>query len=717
MKKLAALTLSLFLTVGIALADSPKDAPKDTPKADAQPATNTTAAKPAPAKTNAEIAAEMEELRQALQVQQEQLQLLKEELAKRDRQIEEAREAAAAANSRATDANVKATEAVATSTEAKTNTSALSSSMASLAASNAAGNAAGSSSSAADPNAPVVAGGGQVPDTKGPTTILYKGVSITPGGFIAAETVNRQHAESAFATPFEGETAVLYPGAGLTHTSEMNFSASQSRLSLLAETKLSSAKVTGYYESDFLGSAVTSNNRQTNSYVFRLRQAWGRIDLDNGWSFAGGQQWSLATENKKGIVNRGEDTPLTIDPNYVVGFTWDRSPGLRAIKSFGDKFALAVSMENAQTTIAGHGFSSYSNTPVTGSATIYENFFLNAPGNAAGLYNSLDATGYTVNKLPDFIVKAALDPGWGHYEVFGIVSDFRNRVYPCAVVGTTAGNFPTPATPDELACPVDGSLKPSVLGAYNDSRTAGGVGVSALVPIFSHKIDIGAKAVYGDGIGRYGGAQMPDATARPDGTLAPIHDAQWLARIEWHTTPKLDLFAYFGGEYAGRAAYTGYDTIKVTNTAAIPGCGAVGQQPCPGGGIQPSYPALATTSISTTGEGGYGNPAANNTSCWEEALPTPAQLSGGAAGAAGAAGFPGGTGTCTGDARYIGELTFGFWHKVYQGEKGRLQWGATYSYLYKVGWSGNGDLSAGSAGIAPKAINNIVYTSLRYYLP
>ncbi len=143
MKKLAALTLSLFLMTGIAFADSPKDTPKDTPKetpkaADAQPAKNAPAAKPAAVKTNAEIAAEMEELRQALQAQQEQLQLLKEELAKRDKQIEEAREAAASANSRATEANVKATEAATTSAEVKSTETALNTSVANLEASNAA---------------------------------------------------------------------------------------------------------------------------------------------------------------------------------------------------------------------------------------------------------------------------------------------------------------------------------------------------------------------------------------------------------------------------------------------------------------------------------------------------------------------------------------------------------------------------------------------------
>ena len=152
MKKLASLTLSLFLLSGPAFADSPKDTPKN---ADAQPAKSAAAAKPATSKTSAEIAAEVEELRQSLQAQQEQLQMLKEELAKRDRQIEEAREAAAAANSRATEASAKATEAAATSAEVKTTTTALNSSVASLATSNAA----------------VVAADGQgAKEEKGPTT-------------------------------------------------------------------------------------------------------------------------------------------------------------------------------------------------------------------------------------------------------------------------------------------------------------------------------------------------------------------------------------------------------------------------------------------------------------------------------------------------------------------------------------------------------------------
>ena len=702
MKKLAALTLSLFLSVGTAFADSPTDSPKDTPKAsDAQPAKSPTAAKPAGTKTNAEIAAEMEELRQALQAQQEQLQTLKEELAKRDREIEAAREAAAAANARATEANVKATEAAATSNEVKSTTSALNSSVATLTASSAAASNAGNAAPVNVAAQAASSGQGNT-EEKGPMTIRYKGVSFTPGGFVAAETVFRNKAASAdIATPF---TSIPYPGNSLSKVTEFNMTGRQSRVSMKVDAGIGSTKVSGYVEADFLGAGTTSNNRQTNSYVLRQRQFWGRAELESGWTFTGGQMWSLVTENRKGIANLTEATPMMIDPNYVVGFTWARQDAFRVTKTLGDKFTVAASVEGSQATIGGRGFTTYTNTTATGVVTTFQNFWVDAPGSSAGLYNAFDPTGYSPNKLPDFIVKAAFDPGLGHYEVFGVISEFRNRVYPCAVVGTTAKNFPTPAAPVAVGC--GGTVtSPSAAGAYNNSSTGGGVGASALVPLFAKRLDVGVSGLWGDATGRYGAAQISDVTAKPFGTLVGIHNAQWLGRLEWHATPKLDLYAYFGGEYGGRAAYSGYYSAKVTATPAIPGCGGVGQQPCPGGGVQPSYPALTTTAITTNGIGGYGNKLAVNTGCSLEVPPAGTSA-------------PGAGGTCAGDVRYIAEGTFGFWQKFYQGEKGRLQWGIQYSYLYKVGWSGAGGLTpTSSAGIAPKAIDNMVWTSFRYYLP
>ena len=117
------------------------------------------------------------------------------------------------------------------------------------------------------------------------------------------------------------------------------------------------------------------------------------------------------------------------------------------------------------------------------------NFFINNAGDAAGLFNSFDPTGYTVNKSPDFLVKATVDPGWGHYEVVGILSPFRNRVYPC-------GAFPLPATFPTATC----TSATSVAGASNDSRTGGGIGVTGRFPVIAKKLDLVAHFQGGDGM-------------------------------------------------------------------------------------------------------------------------------------------------------------------------------------------------------------------------
>jgi hypothetical protein len=693
MKKIAALTLSLFLTCGTAFADTPKDTPKD---ADAQPA------KPAPAKAKAAkkadksdsaIAAEIEELRQTLQAQQEQLSLLKEELAKRDRQIDEARDAAAAANARAAEATTKATEAVNTTAAVKSTADTLNTTVADLRASNEVLKTTVATAQADEKKA----------SEEGPPAIRYKGITITPGGFFAAETVFRNHATSADVnTPF---TSIPFEAADLAHVSEFNFSARQSRISMLAQGKVGSAALTGYLEADFLGAGTTSNNRQSNSYVFRQRQLFAQAAFESGWIVTGGQQWTLATETKKGIFNRQEDLPMVVDPQYNVGFTWARQYGFRVVKDFGGKFAVGLSVEGPQATIGGRGFATVTtinagaapSTILTSGATTATtgNFFLNAPGASGGLYNAFDATGYTVNKAPDLIFKVAADPGFGHYEAFGIVSFFRDRIYPCGVVGTTAGDTPTPVTPTILtgSCASATPTVVSSFGAMNSSSTGGGFGVSGLWPLFKKKLDAGIKGVAGDGIGRYGSAQLADATARPDGSLALIRTAHGLGRLEFHATPKLDIYAYYGLEYAWRAGYSGYDAVTITKTPAIPS-----------NGTSPAIPATTHTVISTTGIGGYGNVAANNSGCATEGVPiNDFNPSSGA--------------NCAGDIRIIQEGTLGFWYRFYQGTKGRFQFGVQYSYITKNAWTGTGGVPAGGAAIAPKGLDNMVFTSFRYYLP
>ncbi len=693
MRKLAALVLSLFLTSGVAFADTPKDADAPAPKA-SEPAKSKAAAKKA-TKTDAEIAAELEELKQAMQAQQEQLELLKEELSKRDKQIDEAREAAAAANARASEASTKAVEAVNTSAEVKSNEATLTSSVADLKTSNAA-----LTTTVNTVAATTNAGGSGGQNTEEPAAIRFKGITLTPGGFVAAESVTRTRATSSdINTPFN---SIPYPGNSLSQVNESNFTARQSRLSLLAEGRYEAVKLTGYYEADWLGTGVTSNNRQSNSYVLRQRQIWGQAKTDSGWSFTGGQQWTLATEDRKGIDNRQEAIPLTIDPQYTVGFTWARQYGFRVVKNFGDKFALAVSVEGPQATVGGRGFSNVTTinnssaaaviVPTGSTNSVTGNTFLDAIGSGGGLFNFIDATGYSINKAPDVIFKAALDPGFGHYEVFGIISEFGNRIFPCGVVGTNAKDTVVPATPASITCASSAPTTVSSFGAFNDSRTGGGFGASARWTADQKKVELGIKGVAGDGIGRYGSAQLADLTLRPDGSEALIRTVHGLAALELHPTPKFDLYAYYGAEYAFRAGYTGYESVARTITAAIPATAT-----------SPAIPSTTTTTIKTNGIGGYGSPFANNSGCSTENAPLN-QLD------------PSGGGTCAGDTKVIWEGTLGFWHKIYNGPKGGLRWGIQYSYITRTGWSGNNNVPT-APGIAPKAVDNMIFTSFRYYIP
>jgi hypothetical protein len=492
----------------------------------------------------------------------------------------------------------------------------------------------------------------------GPASISFKGITLTPGGFLAAETVFRNKAIGAdINTPFN---SVPFAGNSGSQTTEFNATARQSRISLLAEGRLAGAKLSGYYESDFLGAGITSNNNESNSYVLRVRQAWGQAKFDNGWSFTGGQMWSLVTETKKGVDNRTEATPLVIDSQYNVGFSWARQYGFRVAKSFDDdKLTMAFAVENANTTITAHGQNN--------------NFLLGSFGASSGLYNP--TANYAFNKTPDFVFKAALDPGWGHYEIFGVVSSFRDRVFPCyyAVPANPGATPPVAAVP----CTINNSTNPGS-AAFNNSSVGGGIGVNARAPLGKH-FDVGFHFLGGDGIGRYGTAGLPDATVRPDGTLALIRSYQSLASLEFHATPKLDIYAYVGGEYAGRTAYL------------------------------------------NNGKGeGFGSPLFANYGCGTETQPGAAVST--PTGVGGSAGYiPGSLTGCTGDPRNVLEGTLGFWYKFYKGPKGTFQWGAQYSYVDKNTWYGVADGTVSGVAVTsngqPHALDNMVFTSFRYYLP
>ncbi|HKS65929.1 MAG TPA: hypothetical protein VJR26_01715 [Candidatus Acidoferrales bacterium] len=394
-----------------------------------------------------------------------------------------------------------------------------------------------------------------------PLSWRFKGVTFSPGGFFAAETVWRQRALSADVnTPFN---SLPLPGASPYSSSEFNASARQSRIAMLVQGKLRDVSLGGYYEADFLSAGITSNDNQSNSYTFRQRQFWGQAAFNDGITITGGQMWSLVTQTAKGLDNRTEVLPETVDSQYSVGFSWARQYGMRFVKNFDNKVWLGLAVEEPQTTLKSGG----STTP----------FLLGQAGAGGGLYNP--TANYSFNLTPDFIVKAAFEPGFGHYELFGLVSTFRDRI------------FPVGAAP------------------YNDRTYGGGGGANAWFPFDNGKINIGFHALVGDGVGRYGSAQSaPDVTVRPDGTFVPVRSYQGLGTLAFHY-PKWDVYFHLGDEYGNRTQY-----ISGTSTIPNVGFGAIGfnnagcwDEPTPGsGGYAPGVLANCSNNIKNIIEGTAG---------------------------------------------------------------------------------------------------------------
>src|SRR5208283_1320532 len=146
----------------------------------------------------------------------------------------------------------------------------------------------------------------------------FRGINITPGGYAEGAFVRRSRALSAdLPTPFNNLTL---PGASQSQVSEFFGSGRQSKITTFVEGRVKNVDLSSYVSADFLSAGVTSTSTQTNSYTLRLRQAWGQVKFDNGWSFLGGQVWSLVTEGKAGIAPSddlgkvNDARPSTIDP-------------------------------------------------------------------------------------------------------------------------------------------------------------------------------------------------------------------------------------------------------------------------------------------------------------------------------------------------------------------------------------------------------------------
>lgn len=344
-------------------------------------------------------------------------------------------------------------------------------------------------------------------------------VKITLGGFSELAAIYRSHNEIAdvgssyYKIPFPGFNAnyavtngTAAQNAQLYYEPEFRMSARQSRFAFLAQYGDSENKLETYMETDFLSAGTTSNSNESNSYTLRVRHFYG--DWQQGdWSLLAGQTWSMVTPFTDGLKIRKQTPPLTIDAQYVVGFNWARQAQLRLVKSFGNLAAVGISLEEPQT--AGI----LSSIPAAGSGTTN-----NGTGSGSGLLNP--ATTYSDDIAPDVVVKAAFDPGYGHYEVYSLTRFMHNR-----------GNGSVNKTQE------------------NHTTTAESIGGSFIIPVLPKMIEIQGNGIIGRGNGRYGSGQLNDATTNPnDGSLSATQEQQILLGLVAHPLKRLDLYVYAGME-------------------------------------------------------------------------------------------------------------------------------------------------------------------------
>jgi hypothetical protein len=374
------------------------------------------------------------------------------------------------------------------------------------------------------------------------------GITITPGGFLAAEGIWRSRDTGGNFSPAFGSIPA-YNTAG-SHMNELRGTAQQSRLSLLVEGAINpSTVVSGYGEFDFLGSGDTANSTESNSYNLRVRHLYATVDWnDIGVHVLGGQTWSLATLSNKGITPRNEDIPLTIDGQYVAGFTWARQAQIRLVKNFGDTFWMAVSAESPQTIGCATGNATGAAPGVVHVPGFGTEICGQTPSGGTGVLNTQQI--YSFNHIPDVIAKAAWEPTLMdrkiHVEAWGLYTDLYNEIYGGAPAGATSTRYNT---------------------------TGWGAGGSVIVQAMPKLVDLQGTGVIGRGIGRYGSSQLITTGLNPNGSLQPLPEIMFMGGAIVHATPQLDVYAYGGEERILNVDYQGVAALGTFNPATSSNAG------------------------------------------------------------------------------------------------------------------------------------------------
>lgn len=332
---------------------------------------------------------------------------------------------------------------------------------------------------------------------------------ITPIGFMDLTTVWRSTAPgSGIGTNFG---SIPFGNTTQGRMTEMRLSAQNSRIGSRVDAMVKGAKVTAYWESDFLGFVPTNAAVSSNADTFRLRVYW--VDVRKGkFEFLGGQSWSMITPGRKGISPLPGDLFYTqnIDVNYQAGATWSRDPQFRFVYHPNETVAMGVSLEAAEQYIGGSAGAGVVTLP-TAVTSAYANQL-----------NSGGTTLSVPNVHPDIVAKIAFDPKLAnghalHFEVGGTERTFR---------------------------------------VYNPLNTthffSNGLGGQVNL---NYELLKGFRVVtnnyWSNGGGRWIFGLAPDLIVRGDGSLSAVHSGSTVSGIEF-TRKNTLLYGYYSGVYIGR---------------------------------------------------------------------------------------------------------------------------------------------------------------------
>jgi hypothetical protein len=354
------------------------------------------------------------------------------------------------------------------------------------------------------------------------------------GGFVDLENIYRTtNTQSNIATNLGG---FPYNNTPQGNVSEFRTTAQFSRLSFKVQDNFAGNEITGFVEGDFSGNDAPGVYQSVNPHTNRLRLYF--MDLKRGkWEILGGQTWSWLTPNREGIGPMPSDLAITYneDQNLGVGVPYTRAAEFRVAYHPNEHWAFGAGIENPNQFIG-----SFVALPAafTSIGTQFDN------GAQAG----------AANAFPDILSKITYD------------NKIAGRHFHAEVTGLFNG--------------AHASAAPGTSTLFQTHTTVGGGGqVATNYELMRDKLVFLANAFWSDGGAHYLVATGPELVVRPnalgtDINLSMVHAGAGSAGFEWRATPKQAFAVYYGADYYGRNSFL--DTTNTTHPGTIIGFGGSG---------------------------------------------------------------------------------------------------------------------------------------------